>query len=97
MPLDADSKPAGERNATVAEILSSLPGPVKSAQCGQRLATAAMFLQSCVIQALSRGDGPATLYALRRNASSGEHHEDLILENYTTLLSIFERLKSLWH
>ena len=36
----------------------------------QRLATAATFLQSCVAQALSRADGSATRYALRRNTAS---------------------------
>ena len=43
---------------SVREVLGSIPGPVKSAQCRQRLATVAAFLRSCVAQALSRGDGP---------------------------------------
>ena len=34
------------------------PGPLNRTQCHHRLATAAMFLRSCVAQALSRGDGP---------------------------------------
>ena len=33
------------------------PGPVKSAQCRQRLATVATFLRSCVAQTLSSGVG----------------------------------------
>ena len=36
-------------------------GSVKSAQCRQRLATAATFLRSCVDQALSCGHGPRHL------------------------------------
>ena len=40
------------------EVWGSIPGPVKSTQCRQRLATAATFLRSCVAQALSRGDMP---------------------------------------
>ena len=47
-----------KRTLSVREVWGSIPGPVKSAQCRQRLATVAMFLRSCVAQALSRGDGP---------------------------------------
>ena len=47
-----------KRTLSVREVLGSIPGPVKSAQCRQRLATVAAFLRSCVAQALSRGDGP---------------------------------------
>ena len=48
-----------KRTLSVREVWGSIPGPVKSAQCRQRLATAAMFVRSCVAQALSRGgDGP---------------------------------------
>ena len=47
-----------KRTLSVREVWGSIPGPVKSAQCRQRLATAATFLRSCVAQALSRGDGP---------------------------------------
>ena len=47
-----------KHTADGAEDLGSIPGPIKSAQCCQRLATAAMFLWSCVGQALSCGDGP---------------------------------------
>ena len=42
---------------SVREVWGSTPGPVKSTQCRQRLATVAMFLRSCVAQVLSRGDG----------------------------------------
>ena len=42
-------------------ILGSIPGPVKSTQCRQRLATAAMFFRSCVAHALNRGDGSPPL------------------------------------
>ena len=41
----------------------SLPRPVKSALCRQRLATIATFIRSCVAQALSRSE-------LRRNTAS---------------------------
>ena len=47
-----------KRTLTVREVWGSIPGPVKSTQCRQRLATAATFLRSCVAQAPSRGDGP---------------------------------------
>ena len=47
-----------KRTLSVREAWGSIPGPVKSAQCRQRLATVATFLRSCVAQALSRGDGP---------------------------------------
>ena len=40
------------------EVWGSISGPVTSAQCRQRLATAATFLLSCVALALNRGDGP---------------------------------------
>ena len=43
---------------SVREVWGSIPGPVKSTQCRQRLATVAMFLRSSVAQALSRRDGP---------------------------------------
>ena len=43
---------------SVRKVCGSIPGPVKSTQCRQRLATVAMFLRSCVAQARSRGDGP---------------------------------------
>ena len=43
---------------SVWEVWDSIPGPVKSALCRQRLVTAAMFLRSCVAQALSRGNEP---------------------------------------
>ena len=46
------------RMPSVREIWGSIPGPVKSAQCRQRLATIVKFLPSCVAQALSTGDGP---------------------------------------
>ena len=47
-----------KRMLSVPEVWGSIPGPVKLAQCRQRLATAAMFLRSCGAQALRRGDGP---------------------------------------
>ena len=47
-----------KRTLSVREVWGSIPGPVKSTQCRQRLATVATFLRSCVAQALSRGDGP---------------------------------------
>ena len=41
------------------------------AQCRQRLATAATFLRSCVVQALLAAEvGPAIRYTLQRNTSS---------------------------
>ena len=42
----------------------------RTGQIGHIVATAAMFLRSCVVQTLSRGDGSATRYTLRRNAAS---------------------------
>ena len=57
-----DRQPAvssvAKRTLSVREVWGSIPGPVKSTQCRQRLATVATFLRSCVAQALSRGDGP---------------------------------------
>ena len=47
-----------KRTLSVREVWGSIPGPVKSTQCRQRLATVATFLRSCVAQALSRGNGP---------------------------------------
>ena len=47
-----------KRTLSVRGVWVSIPGPVKSAQCRQRLATVATLLRSCVAQALSRGDGP---------------------------------------
>ena len=46
-----------EHIAISAGGVGSIPEPVKSTQCRGRLATAAMFLRSCVAQALNRGDG----------------------------------------
>ena len=47
-----------------AEVWGLNPGPFKSAQCRQRLAIAAMFLRSCVVQTLTCGDGARnTLHA----------------------------------
>ena len=59
-----------KRTLSVREVWGSIPGPVKSTQCRQRLATVATFLRSCLARALSRGDGPATRYTLRRNTAS---------------------------
>ena len=47
-----------KRTLSVQEVWGSIPGPVKSTQCRQWLATVGTFLQSCVAQALSWGDGP---------------------------------------
>ena len=48
-----------KRALSVREVWGSIPGPVKSAQCRQRLAiVATFFFRSCVAQALSRGDRP---------------------------------------
>ena len=65
-----------KRTLSVREVWGSIPGPVKSAQCRQRLATGATFLRSCVAQALSRGDGPRL--SLHASAQYGEYNEDLI-------------------
>ena len=40
------------------------------AQCCQQLAADETVVRSCVAQALSREDGPATCYTLRRNTAS---------------------------
>ena len=47
-----------QRTLSVREVWASIPGPDKSTQCRQRLATVATFLRSCVAEAPSRGDGP---------------------------------------
>ena len=47
-----------KRSLSVREVWGSIPGPVKSTQCRQRLATVATFLRSCAAQALCRGHGP---------------------------------------
>ena len=47
--------------ANGARSLDSIPGQVKSDKA---------FLRSCVVQALSRGDGPASHYMLPRKAAS---------------------------
>ena len=49
------------RYLSVREVWASIPRPVKSTQCRQRLATATTFLRSCVAQALSHGNGPRHL------------------------------------
>ena len=69
-----------KRTLSVREVWGSIPGPVKSAQCRQRLATVATFLRSCVAQALSRGDGPRN--SLHASAYYGEYNEDLIFDLY---------------
>ena len=68
-----------KRMLSVREVWGSIPGPVKSTQCRQRLATVATFLRSCVAQALSRGDG--TRNSLHASAYYGEYNDDLILTN----------------
>ena len=52
------------------EVWGLNPGPVKSAQCGQRLATVATFLRNCVAQALAAETSPATRCTLRCNTAS---------------------------
>ena len=56
--------------------LGSIRGPVKADTASQRLVTAATFLRSWVIQAISRGDGLP--YSLHASASYSECNEDLI-------------------
>ena len=58
------------------EVWGSIPGPDKSAQCRQRLATAATFLWSCVVQALNRVDGPR--HSLHVLMEYREYNEELI-------------------
>ena len=67
---------AAKRTLSVRKVWGSTPGPVKSAQCRQRLATAATFLRSCVAQVLHRGDGPR--HSLHASACNREYNEDLI-------------------
>ena len=62
-----------KRTLLVQEVWGSIPGPVKSTQCRQRLATVETFLRSCVAQALSRGDGPRN--SLHASAKYGEYNE----------------------
>ena len=64
-----------KRTLSEREVWGSTPRPVKSAQCRQRLATAAMFPRSCVAQALSRGD--ESRYTLHASAHYREYNEDL--------------------
>ena len=58
------NKPAGYNSAVLKmsfstrKVWGSIPRPVKSDTCSQRLATAATFFWTCVAQALSRGVGP---------------------------------------
>ena len=61
LPLNSAVSSVAKRTLSVREVWGSTPGPVKSAQRRQRLATVATFLRSCVAQALSRGDGPRNL------------------------------------
>ena len=76
-----------KRTLSVREVWGSIPGPVKSAQCRQRLATVATFLRSRVAQALSRGDGPRN--SLHASAYYGEYNEDLIWYEKSTKLVFF--------
>ena len=71
---------------SVREVRDSNPGSVKSAQCRQLLATAAMFLRSRVAQALSRGDGPHN--SLHTLAKCREYDEDKILNISLAFFSI---------
>ena len=80
--LNISGKPAvssvAKRTLSVREVRGSIPGPVNSAQCRQRLATVATLLRSCVAQALSRGGGPR--HSLHASAYYGEYNEDLIFD-----------------
>ena len=67
-----------KRTLSVREVWGSIPGPVKSTQCRQRLATVATFLPSSVAQALSRGDDSRN--SLHASAQYGEYNEDLIFD-----------------
>ena len=42
----------------------------RTGQIEHNVANATVFLRCCVGQALNRGDGPATCYALRHNSAS---------------------------
>ena len=53
-----------------------LPGQSNLTQCRQQLATAAIFLRSCVVQALNRGDGSRP--SLHASVQYREYNEDLI-------------------
>ena len=65
-----------KRTLSVRDVWPSIPGPIKSALCRQRLATVATFVRSCVAQALSRGDG--LRHSLHAWAQYDEYNEDLI-------------------
>ena len=64
----------------------SIPGSVMSAQCRQPLATVAMFLQSCITQALNRAHGPRHPYTLWRNTAN-IYNEGLFFDNYLKVLT----------
>ena len=51
-------------------VMGSIYGLANKTQCRQLIATAAMFLRSCVVQALNRGISLVTRHTLRRNAAS---------------------------
>ena len=55
--------------------LGLILGPVKSAQCRQRPATAVTFVRSCVVQTLSHGDGPR--HSLHASAEYREYIKKL--------------------
>ena len=79
-----------KRTLSVREVLGSIPRPVKSTQCRQRLAIVATFLRSCVAQALSRGDGPRN--SLHASAKYGEYNEDLIFFDTQLRIKYAERM-----
>ena len=81
MSLNRPVRSVVKRSLSVWDVSGSLPGRVKSAQYRQRFANTAMFLRSCVAQALSHGDGPPTRYLLRRNTASIMKIFDLILRD----------------
>ena len=78
----------GENWGRLAQLLSAcyrcgrsgvqFPGRSNQAQCRQWLATAAMFLWSCVAQALNCGNG--SRHSLHASAKYCEYNEDLIFD-----------------
>ena len=65
-----------KRTLSVKEVWGSIPEPVNSTQCRQRLAIIATFLRRCVIQALNGGDGHR--HPLHASTYYREYNQDLI-------------------
>ena len=76
LDFNQNTRSVVKQTLLVRKVWGSITGTVKSAQCRQRLATAQTFLQSCIAQALSHGDGPR--YSLHASAQCREYNEDLI-------------------